>query len=44
MSAELSNTAVETEHETTPIVLMDMSPDNKIELTSPVAVKEPVKK
>jgi hypothetical protein len=41
---ELSNTVVKTERETTPIVLMDMSPDNEIEPTSPVAAKEPAKK
>jgi hypothetical protein len=41
---ELSDTAVKTEHETTSIVPMDMSPDNEIEPTSPVAAKEPVKK
>jgi len=41
---EISDTAVETEHETTPIVPMDTSPDNEIEPTSPVAAKEPAKK
>jgi hypothetical protein len=41
---ELSNTVVETECEMTPIVPMDMSPDNEIEPTSPVAAKEPAKK
>jgi hypothetical protein len=41
---ELSDTAVETERQTTPIVPMDTSPDNEIEPTSPVAAKEPAKK